>query len=60
MSCSCDSLVHGDKKVADFGTVREDDRDPHAGIAQTDEYSQAHANRTHATTQNVVGTGPYM
>ena len=50
--------VETNAKVADFGTARKDNRDPHVGIAQTEGY-QADA-KTHATTGNVVGTGPYM
>ena len=43
-------------KIADFGIARTDDRDPHPDLAHT----EGHVAKTHAITQRVVGTGPYM
>ena len=43
-------------KVADFGIARTDDRDPHADLKHTEDYVA----KTHAITERVIGTGPYM
>jgi hypothetical protein len=43
-----------DHQVADFGTVRADDRHGAADGLET------RALKTHAQTQMIVGTGPYM
>jgi serine/threonine protein kinase len=46
-------------KLADFGTVRAHEVQMKAGLA-TEGVDLKMRGKTHATTQRVVGTGPYM